>query len=198
MSGAFPNLLLIDYERSFEVVAGDVSGAVIAAEAWCAERRISVGRMQAKNPRGLMFGDVDIQKWRNLSAADRNLLHGVMCQLGDQISVRLRLAPLGFPSNEQPSSASYAGIQINAERLAAAFMLYRLTNTVKRQHGEGASRVPTAYIALGLAATLKAEASANMPKDCIKRVDEALISLSKSFSICVEAIANAAAHEERA
>lgn len=36
----------------------------------------SYGRMQAREPRGLLFGDYDIQKWRNLRPADRAGLHG--------------------------------------------------------------------------------------------------------------------------
>jgi hypothetical protein len=38
----------------------------------------SVGRMQHREPRGILFGNFDIQKWRNLSAAERAALHGVM------------------------------------------------------------------------------------------------------------------------
>ena len=48
------------------------------AEAWCAERGISVGRMQRGAPRGLMRGDCDIQKWRNLRGFERGQLDGVM------------------------------------------------------------------------------------------------------------------------
>ncbi|UWF67346.1 MULTISPECIES: hypothetical protein [unclassified Brucella] len=36
----------------------------------------SIGRMQAHSPRGILFGDFDIQKWRNLDLADREALHG--------------------------------------------------------------------------------------------------------------------------
>jgi len=57
--------------------AGDFN-AVNAAEKWCAENGISVGRMQRGDPRGLMYGDFDIQKWRNLDAKDRAALHGQM------------------------------------------------------------------------------------------------------------------------
>lgn len=49
-----------------------------AAEQWCADHGISVGRMQGPEPRGLLWGDFDIQKWRNLSAADRAELNGTM------------------------------------------------------------------------------------------------------------------------
>ena len=38
----------------------------------------SVGRMQRDEPIGLMFGDYDIQKWRNLRTAERAALHGTI------------------------------------------------------------------------------------------------------------------------
>ncbi len=41
----------------------------------------SVGRMQAHSPRGILFGDFDIQKWRNLDIADREALHGQVTHL---------------------------------------------------------------------------------------------------------------------
>ncbi len=41
----------------------------------------SVGRMQAHSPRGILFGDFDIQKWRNLDLADREALHGQVTHL---------------------------------------------------------------------------------------------------------------------
>lgn len=36
----------------------------------------SVGTMQRDNPMGLLFGEYAIAKWRNLSDADRDELHG--------------------------------------------------------------------------------------------------------------------------
>lgn len=36
----------------------------------------AVGRNQASSPRGLMFGNYDVMKWRNLSQNDRDALHG--------------------------------------------------------------------------------------------------------------------------
>lgn len=38
----------------------------------------SVGRKQAHSPTGIMHGDFDIQKWRNLNTNDRDVLHGAM------------------------------------------------------------------------------------------------------------------------
>jgi len=49
-----------------------------AAEAWCAEHGISVGRMQGRDPRGLLIGDFDIQKWRNMTPHERIHLDGKM------------------------------------------------------------------------------------------------------------------------
>lgn len=42
----------------------------------------SLGRMQRDAPRGILFGDFDIQKWRNLSARDRAALDGHLCRHG--------------------------------------------------------------------------------------------------------------------
>ena len=42
----------------------------------------SVGRLQASSPRGVMFGDFDIQKWRNLSPVDKERLDGHLCRHG--------------------------------------------------------------------------------------------------------------------
>jgi len=57
--------------------AGDFKASA-AAEAWCAERGISVGHAQRGDPRGLLYGDFDIQKWRNLRPSERRVLDGQM------------------------------------------------------------------------------------------------------------------------
>lgn len=49
-----------------------------AAERWCAENGISVGRCQGPSPRGLLYGDYDIQKWRNLNVHERAMLDGTL------------------------------------------------------------------------------------------------------------------------
>lgn len=51
------------------------------ADAALRECGFSVGRMQAHSPRGILFGDFDIQKWRNLDLADREALHGQVTHL---------------------------------------------------------------------------------------------------------------------
>lgn len=52
--------------------------AMRAAEAWCAKHGLSVGEMQLGKPRGILFGDFAIAKWRNLRQADKDALHGTM------------------------------------------------------------------------------------------------------------------------
>lgn len=62
----------------FDNAPGEDFSAVYAAEKWCADHGISVGRMQAHNPRGLLVGNFDIQKWRNLSKRQIAGLDGQM------------------------------------------------------------------------------------------------------------------------
>jgi len=52
--------------------------AMHKAEEWCRLRGISVGRNQRGAPRGLLFGEYDIQKWRNLGLRERLALDGDM------------------------------------------------------------------------------------------------------------------------
>lgn len=55
-----------------------VFAASNAAEAWCAERGISVGIMERGQPRGLVYGDFEVAKWHNLNRAERAALDGRM------------------------------------------------------------------------------------------------------------------------
>ncbi|KAB2781244.1 hypothetical protein [Brucella anthropi] len=52
--------------------------AVRRAEQLLEEHGFSVGHMQRGSSRGILFGEYDIQKWRNLNEAERAALHGVM------------------------------------------------------------------------------------------------------------------------
>lgn len=83
--------------------AGDFKASA-AAEAWCAERGISVGRIQHGMPRGLMRGDYDIQKWSNLNMAERSALHGQMT--GDMrngpVYVRIKARAPGEAGSHAP------------------------------------------------------------------------------------------------
>ena len=64
------------------------------AERWCEARGISVGHMERDRPRGLLFGDFEISKWRNMTTAEQRELHGHMVAgagsfRGGPITVRL-------------------------------------------------------------------------------------------------------------
>lgn len=48
------------------------------AEALLKQHGFSVGTTQRGSPRGILFGDYDIQKWRNLDENDRAGLHGIL------------------------------------------------------------------------------------------------------------------------
>lgn len=52
--------------------------ASTAAEKWLRNGGYSVGRRQRGEPRGVLRGDWDIQKWRNLRKREREALDGVM------------------------------------------------------------------------------------------------------------------------
>lgn len=62
--------------RTF-VEQGDFA-ALHAAEDMARELGLSIGSHQRGAPTGLMFGDYDIAKWRNLSKAERTALHGII------------------------------------------------------------------------------------------------------------------------
>lgn len=52
--------------------------AVRRAERLLEDHGFSVGHMQRGSSRGILFGDYDIQKWRNLNEAERAALHGII------------------------------------------------------------------------------------------------------------------------
>lgn len=57
--------------------AGDFE-AMNAAEDFLRSAGFSVGTSQRGSPRGIMFGDCDIEKWRNLRQFEIGQLHGRM------------------------------------------------------------------------------------------------------------------------
>jgi hypothetical protein len=63
------------------------------AEAWLAARGFSVGRKQRGDPRGILFGNYDIQKWRNLNTTEMSALHGLMTGNMRNGPVMVRLLP---------------------------------------------------------------------------------------------------------
>jgi hypothetical protein len=52
--------------------------AMHAAEHFLQLAGFSVGSNQRGDPRGIMFGEYDIAKWRNLNVRERRELHGQM------------------------------------------------------------------------------------------------------------------------
>lgn len=52
--------------------------AMFIAERWCAARGISVGAACRNEPRGLMRGEFDIAKWKNLTPHEREAMDGTM------------------------------------------------------------------------------------------------------------------------
>lgn len=45
---------------------------------WCRQNGYSYGTMQADAPTGLLRGNFEISKWRNMTKAERDALDGVM------------------------------------------------------------------------------------------------------------------------
>jgi len=80
-----------------------------AAERALAKAGFSLGTNQRSDPRGIMFGDWNISKWRNLSAADRRDLHGVFQRHG----------PPGSPTTVTLKSGGAPGRALRAVELAA-------------------------------------------------------------------------------
>lgn len=64
--------------RRIEFTGAGEFAAYRAAETWCIAAGYSVGRMQRDEPIGLMFGDADISKWRNMTRSEQAELDGVM------------------------------------------------------------------------------------------------------------------------
>lgn len=63
-----------------------------SAEAALAAAGFSLGRLQRDDPRGVIHGDYDIMKWRNLRPSDRAALHGIFQRHGHDglVTVTLR------------------------------------------------------------------------------------------------------------
>ena len=52
--------------------------AIYAAEKYCNENGISYGSMCSPYPIGLIYGEVVIAKWRNLTKKERDLVDGTI------------------------------------------------------------------------------------------------------------------------
>ena len=97
MSAPQPGVRAVDLVFVFEAAPADRNGASNRALAWCGYHNMSVGRMQRDDPRGILFGDYDIQKWRNLSPATRRGLHGIFKRMPDgSVQITIRAAPVNL------------------------------------------------------------------------------------------------------
>lgn len=66
-------------------------GAYYAACEWLKQNGFSYGSMQRADPMGIMKGDWDIAKWRNLSVKDKKSLDGDMLfARGDKCTVSIK------------------------------------------------------------------------------------------------------------
>lgn len=52
--------------------------AYYAAQAWLQSRGFSCGRGQRGAPNGILFGEYEISKWKNLSFSQRQMCDGVL------------------------------------------------------------------------------------------------------------------------
>lgn len=59
-----------------------VFAALNTVEDFLAAHGFSFGKNQRGEPTGILYGDFDIQKWRNLRANERKALHGII-EAGD-------------------------------------------------------------------------------------------------------------------
>ena len=57
----------------------DTFAAMYAAEKWCADHGVSVGHSCGQgHPRGLLYGDFETAKFRNITPKERAMLDGKM------------------------------------------------------------------------------------------------------------------------
>jgi hypothetical protein len=74
---------------------------------WCRAHGISVGQMQGPEPRGLLFGDYLISKWRGMNRAEIKALHGTIDGPGRMGPVTVTIKPefehLLIQSNKEPA-----------------------------------------------------------------------------------------------
>lgn len=82
--------------------------ALREAEDYLAKRGFSVGRRQRGAPCGVMFGEFEIQKWRNLSLEDRDALHGELLGPFREGPVRLTIF-YNAPDHVLAASAEVVG-----------------------------------------------------------------------------------------
>jgi hypothetical protein len=75
-----------------EFVGKEDFEAQYAAEHWCRDNGISYGSTCVSSPQALLFGDYSIAKWRNLTAKERNQVHGVIedSRREDPVTVKIK------------------------------------------------------------------------------------------------------------
>lgn len=184
MSALEPGMRAVDLVFCFYPVSGDPEGASEAerrALAWCQYHGMSVGRLQRDCPRGILFGDFDIQKWRNLSTAERSALHGTLKRMtGDALRIELRAVPADLVirhpdapaprEGDTPYMASTAtplapqidsADRLDARRLATARVLFGLVTSIQAEHGKRATDFYESHLALGLGKSLLELSDAN-------------------------------------
>lgn len=91
---------------SMEFTGNSAFEAASRACRFLANAGFSVGNIQARQPRGLLFGEYRIQKWRNLSMGDRRALHGAL--VGDMRNGPVRA--LLFPNAPEAAQAAFASM----------------------------------------------------------------------------------------
>lgn len=65
------------FAKTFENTGHDHSG-LDAARAWLRDHGFSYGSLQGPAPVGILRGEYEIAKWRNLTARERRELHGTI------------------------------------------------------------------------------------------------------------------------
>ena len=78
---------------------GEEWSACVAAELWCHENGISVGAMQGPSPRGLLRGEHEISKWRNMTSKEKQQLHGLMIGNWRNGPVQVEMFKSSMPSS---------------------------------------------------------------------------------------------------
>lgn len=68
-----------------------------SAQKALSEAGFSLGALQRDDPRGVMFGDIGISKWRNLSQKEKDTLHGVYQRAYRDGPVEITLRSGGAP-----------------------------------------------------------------------------------------------------
>ena len=89
--------------------------ALNAARTWLMARGFSSGRTEHGSPIGVMLGEYNIQKWRNLSPEDRADLHGMI----KSPTLSFREGPLTVVINRYAPASVIAAFNSEPEDLCA-------------------------------------------------------------------------------